>query len=67
MDIQKSFQKLIEYFKGVKIESKKVNWLSKEETTRYTLIVIGVSAAVAAFLGGLDYLFTRILNIFLLR
>ncbi len=40
----------------------KVVWPSREETKHYTLMVIGVSLGVAAFLGILDYIFTKILE-----
>jgi len=43
---------------------KKVNWPTKKETIRYTLIVIAISIAVAIYLGGLDFIFTTILNKF---
>jgi preprotein translocase subunit SecE len=46
---------------------KKVNWPTKDETIKYTLIVIGVSLAVAAFLGGLDFIFTWLLNKFIIK
>jgi len=39
-------------------EMKKVTWPTKKETTNYTLMVIGLSLAMAAFLGGFDYFFT---------
>jgi len=58
--------KIITYLKEVQLEMKKVNWPTKEETLRYTLIVIAVSLAVAAFLGGLDFVFTLLLNKFVL-
>ncbi len=45
----------------------KVNWPSKNATINYTLVVIGVSAAVAVFLGAMDYFFGLGLNIFLFR
>ncbi len=54
------------FLKEVKVELKKVNWPTKQETINYTLIVIGVSLAVAIFLGGLDFVFTWILNTFIL-
>jgi len=41
---------------------KKVNWPTRETTIKYTLIVVGISAAVAAYLGGLDVLFTNLLE-----
>ena len=44
------------------MEIKKVNWPTRQETVRYTLIVIVVSFVVAVFLGGLDLLFTMILD-----
>lgn len=62
----KILTKIITYLKEVRLEMKKVNWPTKEETLRYTLIVIGISAAVAIFLGGIDFLFTTLLNKFIL-
>jgi len=60
------FNKLIGYLKEVKLELGKVNWLSRKETIRYTLVVIGVSLVVAVYLGGLDYVFSWLLNKFIL-
>ena len=37
---------------------KRVSWLSQKDVLRYTMIVLGVTIVAAAFLGGLDYLFT---------
>lgn len=54
--------RLSQYLKEVRIELGKVNWPSREQTTQYTLLVIGVSFAVAVFLGGLDYIFSWLLN-----
>ncbi len=59
--------KIIDFFKEVGLEIKKVNWPSRQETIRYTLVVIGVSLVVALFLGGLDILFQYLLNSFLLK
>ena len=47
--------KLVKYVKESKDELKKVVWPSKKETTKYTLLVIGVSLATAVFLGALDF------------
>lgn len=58
--------KLTTYLKEVRLELGKVNWPSREQTTRYTFIVVGVSLAVALFLGGLDYVFSWVLNKFVL-
>jgi preprotein translocase subunit SecE len=59
--------KIVTFLKEVRIEIKKVNWPTRQETIRYTLIVIGVSVGVAIFLGGFDFVFTTILNRFILR
>jgi preprotein translocase subunit SecE len=56
--------KITTFFKEVKMEMKKVNWPTKEETIRYTLIVIAISVVIAIYLGGLDFIFTTILNKF---
>ena len=58
------FSKIIPFLKEVKIEMKKVNWPTRTETIRYTLIVVGASVAVAVFLGGLDFIFSLLLNTF---
>ena len=55
-------EKITIFLKEVKMEIKKVNWPTRQETIRYTLIVIVVSFVVAVFLGGLDFLFAMILD-----
>ena len=67
MDIRNFPKKIITFLKEVKLEIKKVNWPTRKETLRYTLIVIGVSAAVAALLGGLDFIFNQLLERFIIR
>lgn len=59
--------KITTFLKEVRQELKKVSWPSRQETIKYTLIVVGVSAAVAIFLGGLDFLFVWALNKFIIR
>jgi len=54
--------KLFLYFKQVKTEVKKINWPTREETIRYSLTVVVISAAVAFFLGGLDFVFQSLLK-----
>jgi preprotein translocase subunit SecE len=60
------FGKIANFFKEVRLELKKVTWPTRAETIRYTLLVIGVSAGVALFLGGLDYIFQFLLGKFVL-
>jgi preprotein translocase subunit SecE len=59
--------KIITFFKEVKLEIKKVNWPTRQETVKYTLIVIGASLVIAAFLGGLDYALQTLLNKFIVN
>jgi preprotein translocase subunit SecE len=60
-------KKALKYLKEVRTEARKVNWPTRQETLKYTLIVIGISIVVAAFLGTLDFLFTLILNKLIIR
>ena len=55
------------YLKEVKVEMNKVNWPTRTETINYTLVVIGVSIVVSAYLGALDFIFTSVLNFFLFK
>ena len=66
MKISNFPKKIVSFLKEVKLEMKKVNWPTRKETIKYTLIIIAVSIAVAVFLGGLDFIFTTILNKFIL-
>ena len=59
--------KIINFFKEVGLEIKKVNWPSRKEALRYTLIVIGVSLVVAVFLGGTDFLLKILRDIFIIN
>lgn len=55
--------KLILFLKDVKLEMGRVNWPTKEQTIKFTLVVIGMSVFVALFLGALDFIFARILTL----
>jgi len=54
------------FFKEVWTESKKVDWPNRQQTLRYTALVVGISAAVAIFLGALDFVFVSILSKFII-
>mgnify|MGYP003727603283 FL=1 len=43
----------------------KVTWPDRATTIRFTAIVVGISLAVAVFLGTLDFLFSSILRLLL--
>ena len=55
--------KLVNYIKASIEEMKKVTWPTKKETYNYTLLVIGISLAVAIFLGALDFVFSFLLEL----
>ncbi|KKP80315.1 MAG: preprotein translocase subunit SecE [Candidatus Moranbacteria bacterium RIFOXYA12_FULL_35_19] len=59
--------KILNFLKDAKVELTKVNWPTRKKTINYTIIVVGISLAVAAFLGGLDYFFGYLLKIFILK
>ncbi len=59
--------RFINYLKGTRAELKQVNWPTRSQTMNYTLLVIGVSAAVAAFLGASDKLFAYLIQKFILK
>jgi len=60
-------QKINIFFKEVWVELKRTSWLSKKDVLRYTIIVLGTTIVAAAFLGGLDYIFTEILKWVILK
>ncbi len=53
---------MLNYFKDVRGELKHVSWPSYKQTAMYTVAVIGISLAVAVYLGVLDELFSMILK-----
>ena len=46
--------KIINYFKGINLEMKKVSWLNKEQLLNSTFIVLGFAALISLFLFILD-------------
>ena len=60
------FARLITFLKEVRAELKKVTWPTRQETIRYTFMVIIISVATAVFLGGIDFVLQFMLNTFVL-
>ncbi len=56
-----NLDKIKDFFKETKAEMKRVNWLTKDQTIKYTLIVIVLSVALAAYLWALDRIFISVL------
>lgn len=62
MAIGKIFGNIKLFFKEVASEAKKVDWPTRQETLRYTAIVITISLSIAVFLGLLDFVYQAILK-----
>lgn len=48
------------YLKEVVHELKKVSWPSRQQTINKSLLVLAVSAILAIYLGGLDFVFQQL-------
>jgi preprotein translocase subunit SecE len=56
---------LVRYFKETRAEIRKVTWPTRQEATNLTAIVLGVTVAMAFFLGAVDYLFATLIRLIL--
>ncbi|QQG41535.1 MAG: preprotein translocase subunit SecE [Candidatus Woesebacteria bacterium] len=54
-------KQIFNFFSEVKIELSKVTWPKRDDVIKLTLIVFAVSAIIGAYVGGLDFLFTKLL------
>jgi len=55
--------KIFTFLKEVKNELARVTWPKKPEVVKLTLTVIIISAAVGAYIGALDFAFTKLLEL----
>ena len=53
----------VKFLKEVKVELSKVIWPSRQEAMKLTFIVILVSALVAVFISGTDFVLTKVMAI----
>lgn len=60
-------QRVIEFLKEARAELVKVSWPTRAQIMRNTLIVIGISIALAIFLGTLDFVFSKLADRFLFQ
>jgi preprotein translocase subunit SecE len=54
---------LVRYLKETRAELRKVSWPTREEATNLTLIVLGVTAAMAIFMGAVDLVFQTLIGL----
>lgn len=55
------------FFREVRLELSKVVWPKRQEVVRLTLIVLVISLIFGAFTGGLDFIFTKFLEVLVSR
>lgn len=55
--------KLKSYIKNSINELKKVNWPTKQQAIKHTILVIAISLVVAAFLGIIYFILTKVLQL----
>lgn len=53
---------IVKFLKEVGLELKKVTWPKRDEVIKLTLIVFIISAVIGAYLGLLDFTFTKLLE-----
>lgn len=53
----------LQFLQQTREELQKVIWPSRNETIRLTTVVILVSLFVGLFIGGLDFVFTKLLSL----
>lgn len=62
-----NYMGLINYIKETRGELKHVSWPTKKQSLIYTVLVVFISIAVAAYVGFFDYVFTDIFKKYLLN
>jgi preprotein translocase subunit SecE len=54
--------KIVQFVKEAKIELKKVKWPTRAELIDSTKVVLATSFLLAAFIGGVDFLLSQLIN-----
>lgn len=57
--------KVTKFIKQAIIEFKKIEWPTRKQTIHLTGLVIGVSVIVSLYVSGLDYVFTKAIELIL--
>ncbi len=53
------------FLREVRSELSKVIWPTRKETVKLTAVVIGVSVGVGLFLGAVDFILTKVMELIL--
>lgn len=51
--------RLTKYFRDTAAELRQVSWPTQRQAMLYTVLVIGISAVVAMFVGAFDFIFSK--------
>ncbi len=62
----KNMNRLLNYFKETRLELEHVTWPTRKQAIAFTAVTVVVSILTAAFLGFFDYIFSLILQKFVL-
>jgi len=57
--------RLTTYLKETRGELKHVSWPTRKQAIVFTVIVVVISIGVSAYLGVFDFLFTRLIQLFI--
>jgi len=58
--------RIVNYLKETKGEMKHVNWPTKRQVIFFTVLIIVLSLLTSAFLGFFDFIFTSLLDYFVI-
>ncbi len=58
--------KILDYIKETKAEMQHVNWPTRKQTASFTFLVIAFSLGASFFLGFFDFIFTFLLEKFII-
>ena len=61
------FRRIVNFFKATKSEFKKVTWPTKKHLLNNTTVVIAALVLIGLVIFGLDTLFTKLAEIFIIR
>ncbi len=57
--------RLGEYIRDTQAEMKFVSWPTRRQALIYTSLVIGIAVIVSLFTAGFDWVFSKVLNLFI--
>jgi preprotein translocase subunit SecE len=57
-------EKLRSFLREVRVEMEKVTWPGRQEVRAATLVIIALVLLLAAFIGGVDFVVSRVLGLF---